>query len=92
MFSLFIQNWIGLVIGLGVSALLCLVLGFTAFKNNKIAGSIISILLVVVFAFAGTFIQDYFFTEKGQGRAGEEYQDIYNSDVTRLDLKDILFL
>ena len=90
MFNLFIQNWIGLVIGLGVSVLLCLVLGFTAFKNNIIAGTFISILLVVVFVLAGVFVQDYFFANKDKGRAGEEYQDIYNSDVTRLNLDEIL--
>lgn len=63
-FKLITQNWIGLVIGIVAAALISLVIGFTAFKNNKIAGSIISILLIVVFAFAGMFIQNSFFNNE----------------------------
>ena len=63
-FKLITQNWIGLVIGIVIAALFSLVIGFTAFKNNKIAGSIISTILVIVFAFAGLFIQSTFFSNE----------------------------
>ena len=63
-FNIIKNNWIGLVIGIVAAALISLVIGFTAFKNNKIAGSIISILLIVVFAFAGMFIQNSFFNKE----------------------------
>lgn len=57
------NNWIGLVVGIVAAALISIVIGFTAFKNNKLAGSIISIILIIVFAFAGMFIQSSFFDE-----------------------------
>lgn len=81
--TLIISNWIGLLIGLVTSALLCLVIGFTLFRNNKIAGTIISLLLVVVFAFAGVLIQDYFFS--GTNKGYEQNTDITNDEVVRLD-------
>lgn len=62
-FKLITQNWIGLVIGIVAAALISLVIGVTAFKDNKIAGSIISVILVIVFAFAGMFIQSTFFSD-----------------------------
>ena len=73
--QLITQNWIGLVIGIVAAALISLVIGFTAFKNNKIAGSIISIILIVVFAFAGLFIQNYFFTLRDEN---SPYYDVIN--------------
>ena len=73
--KLITQNWIGLVIGVVTAALISLVVGFTAFKNNKVAGSIISILLVIVFAFAGLFIQNYFFTLRDENNP---YYDVIN--------------
>lgn len=60
-FNLITANWVGLVIGIVVAALVCLVLGFTLFRNNKIAGAIISILLIIAFGCAGIFIQKEFF-------------------------------
>lgn len=63
-FNILKDNWIGLVIGIVIAALFSLVIGFTAFKNNKIAGSIISTILVIVFAFAGMFIQSTFFSNE----------------------------
>ena len=73
--KLITQNWIGLVIGVVTAAIISLVIGFTAFKNNKVAGSIISILLVIVFAFAGLFIQNYFFTLRDENNP---YYDVIN--------------
>ena len=57
-FNLITANWVGLVIGIVVASLVCLVLGFTLFRNNKIAGAIISILLIIAFGCAGMFIQE----------------------------------
>ena len=64
LFNIIATNWIGILIGVTVASIICLVLGFTIFKNNKITGSIISILLIIAFAFAGLFIQDYFFSRR----------------------------
>ena len=63
-FNLITTNWIGALIGIVAASVICLALGFTVFKSNKIAGSIISIIIIVVFAFAGIFIQDYFFSKR----------------------------
>lgn len=60
MIQLIIQNWIGLLIGLGVAALLCLLVCTKI--ENKVGASILSIILVLVCAFGGSLIQNYFFT------------------------------
>lgn len=62
-FNIIKDNWIGLVVGIVAAALISLVIGFTAFKNNKLAGGIISLLLVIVFALSGMFIQATFFSD-----------------------------
>lgn len=82
-FNIIKNNWIGLVIGIVAAALISLVIGFTAFKNNKIAGSIISILLIVVFAFAGLFIQNYFFTLRDENNP--YYNVINDPTITIVD-------
>ena len=61
--KLITQNWIGVVIGLVVAVLLSLILGFTAFKGNKIVATVITIILVIAFSFAGIFIQNTFFNK-----------------------------
>lgn len=81
--QLITQNWIGLIIGIVAAALISLVIGFTAFKNNKIAGSVISIILIVVFAFAGLFIQNYFFTLRDENNP--YYNVINDPTITIVD-------
>ncbi len=73
--KLITQNWIGGVIGIVVAVLLSLILGFTAFKGNKIVSTVITIILVIAFSFAGIFIQNYFFTLRDENNP---YYDVIN--------------
>lgn len=59
--SVISANWLGLVIGLAVAIVLCFILRITVFKGNKV-GIFISLILCLVFAFAGMFIQSNFFS------------------------------
>lgn len=58
-FKLFTSNFVGLLTGAGVACIICLILGFTVFKHNKIAGAILSIIIIIAFALAGSAIQYY---------------------------------
>ena len=79
--KIIIQNWIGGLIGLVIAVILSLILGFTAFKGNKIVSSIITLLLVIAFSFAGVFIQNNFFNK-------EKYSSSIPSEEERADELD----
>ena len=80
--NLITMNWLGFLIGIITASLLCLILGFTLFRNNRIAGVIVSVLLIIAFGFAGIFIQNTFF--KGNGNV-ETNEDINNPGIIYLD-------
>ena len=81
-FSLISQNWIGLVIGLVVAILLCFVLGFTLLREHKLISTILSIILVIAFSFAGMCIQDLV---SPKNEAGITNPDILDTTIDRLD-------
>ncbi len=62
-FNILFSNIAGLLIGLFIAIILSLVLGFTAFKGNKIVATFITILLCVAFMFAGVFVQNFIYNK-----------------------------
>lgn len=60
-FSFLTTNWIGLLIGLGVAIIICLILGLTVLKSNVLARSIIFIIVTIIFTLSGAAIQQKFF-------------------------------
>ena len=60
-FSFLTTNWIGLLIGLGVAIIICLILGLTVLKSNVLARSIIFIIVTILFTLSGAAIQQKFF-------------------------------
>ena len=85
MISLITNNLVGLITGVGIACVLCLILGFTLFKSNKIAGAILSIIIIVAFAFAGIGIQNALYSSKvgedGTAPTNKENAQQLNSNI-----------
>lgn len=61
-FGTIFGNWQGLLIGLAVAIVFCLVLAVTAFKNNGGATKVFTPIFLIIFSISGAFIQKQFFT------------------------------
>ncbi|MBO5884381.1 MAG: hypothetical protein J6Q51_01135 [Clostridia bacterium] len=87
-FKTLFSYWQGLLIGVVVGAIICVLIGKWIYQN-KVSGTIITVAMCLVFGFFGFLVQSWFFPNVITDPNHPDYNIIYDPNVNSIDLNTL---
>lgn len=87
-FKTLFSYWQGLLIGVVVGAIICVLIGKWIYQN-KVSGTIITVAMCLVFGFFGFLVQGWFFPNVITDPNHPDYNVIYDPNVNSIDLNTL---